>query len=59
MSLMNWFEDKRRFGGLIGASIEKATKGYILSERKNLKLILRMDYGLGVIIVKIFFMLDF
>ena len=37
MSLMNWFEDKRRFGGLIGASIEKATKGYILSERKKLK----------------------
>jgi hypothetical protein len=26
MSLMNWFEDKRRFGGLIGALIEKATK---------------------------------
>lgn len=57
MSLMNWFEDKRRFGGLIGASIEKATKEYILSE-KNLKLILLMDYGLDVIIVKIFFMLD-
>jgi len=34
---MNWFEDKRRFGGLIGASIEKATKGYILNERKRLK----------------------
>lgn len=35
MSLMNWFEDKRRFGGLIGAFIEKATKGYIFSERER------------------------
>uniref|UniRef100_A0AAT9USU5 Acetyl-coenzyme A carboxylase carboxyl transferase subunit beta, chloroplastic n=1 Tax=Pallavicinia longispina TaxID=280536 RepID=A0AAT9USU5_9MARC len=35
MSLMNWFEDKRRFGGLIGAFIEKATKGYIFSEREK------------------------
>nr|NP_569638.1 acetyl-CoA carboxylase beta subunit [Psilotum nudum]AGC26802.1 acetyl-coenzyme A carboxylase carboxyl transferase subunit beta [Psilotum nudum]BAB84225.1 acetyl-CoA carboxylase subunit [Psilotum nudum] len=35
MSLINWFEDKRKFGGLIGAFIEKATKGYILSEREK------------------------
>nr|YP_010917712.1 acetyl-CoA carboxylase beta subunit [Encalypta ciliata]UVG41298.1 acetyl-CoA carboxylase beta subunit [Encalypta ciliata] len=39
MSLMNWFEDKRRFGGLIGAFIEKATKGYILNERERNKYI--------------------
>nr|AND48565.1 beta subunit of acetyl-CoA carboxylase carboxytransferase [Sphagnum wulfianum] len=39
MSLMNWFEDKRRFGGLIGALIEKATKGYILSEKERDKYI--------------------
>nr|YP_010188697.1 AccD [Entosthodon attenuatus]QZJ47500.1 AccD [Entosthodon attenuatus] len=39
MSLMNWFEDKRRFGGLIGAFIEKATKGYILNERERDKYI--------------------
>nr|YP_007374808.1 acetyl-coenzyme A carboxylase carboxyl transferase subunit beta [Ophioglossum californicum]AGC26721.1 acetyl-coenzyme A carboxylase carboxyl transferase subunit beta [Ophioglossum californicum]QXF60094.1 acetyl-CoA carboxylase beta subunit [Ophioglossum vulgatum] len=32
MSLANWFEEKRKFGGLIGAFIEKATKGYVLSE---------------------------
>nr|UPM51649.1 acetyl-CoA carboxylase beta subunit [Takakia lepidozioides] len=32
---MNRFEDKRRFGGLIGAFIEKATKGYVLSEREK------------------------
>ncbi|NP_904193.1 acetyl-CoA carboxylase beta subunit (chloroplast) [Physcomitrella patens] len=36
---MNWFEDKRRFGGLIGAFIEKATKGYILNERERDKYI--------------------
>nr|QHD46893.1 AccD [Anthoceros agrestis] len=35
MSLMNWFEDRRKFSGLIGAFIEKATKGYILSERRK------------------------
>nr|YP_009973949.1 acetyl-CoA carboxylase carboxyltransferase beta subunit [Eupodium kaulfussii]QNH93849.1 acetyl-CoA carboxylase carboxyltransferase beta subunit [Eupodium kaulfussii] len=35
MSLINWFEEKRKFGGLIGASIEKATKGYVLSEREK------------------------
>nr|YP_009825485.1 acetyl-CoA carboxylase carboxyltransferase beta subunit [Botrychium lunaria]QIU83300.1 acetyl-CoA carboxylase carboxyltransferase beta subunit [Botrychium lunaria] len=34
-SLADWFEDKRRFGGLIGALIEKATKGYVLSEREK------------------------
>ena len=35
MSLMNWFDDKRKFGGLIGAFIEKATKGYIFSEKEK------------------------
>nr|QNH93669.1 acetyl-CoA carboxylase carboxyltransferase beta subunit [Christensenia aesculifolia] len=35
MSLINWFEEKRKFGGLIGAFIEKATKGYVLSEREK------------------------
>jgi acetyl-CoA carboxylase carboxyl transferase subunit beta len=35
MFLMNWFEDKCRFGGLIRAVIKKATKGYILSEKKR------------------------
>ncbi len=39
MPLMNWFEDKGRFGGLIGALIEKATKGYILSEKERDKYI--------------------
>jgi acetyl-CoA carboxylase carboxyl transferase subunit beta len=39
MSLMNWFEDKRRFGGLISALIEKATKGYILSDKERDKYI--------------------
>jgi hypothetical protein len=34
MSLMNWFEDKRRFGGLIGALIEKATKTILWSIKK-------------------------
>nr|AJB98474.1 acetyl-CoA carboxylase carboxyltransferase beta subunit [Helminthostachys zeylanica] len=35
MSLADWFEDKRKFGGLIGALIEKATKGYVPSEREK------------------------
>nr|YP_009514490.1 acetyl-CoA carboxylase, carboxyl transferase subunit beta [Lygodium microphyllum]AXG76087.1 acetyl-CoA carboxylase, carboxyl transferase subunit beta [Lygodium microphyllum] len=35
MSVRNWFEDKRKIGGLIGASLEKATKGYVLSERER------------------------
>nr|WGO61688.1 acetyl-CoA carboxylase beta subunit [Aneura pinguis]WGO61774.1 acetyl-CoA carboxylase beta subunit [Aneura pinguis]WGO61860.1 acetyl-CoA carboxylase beta subunit [Aneura pinguis]WGO61946.1 acetyl-CoA carboxylase beta subunit [Aneura pinguis] len=47
MSLMNWFEDKRRFGGLIGAFIEKATKGYIFSERERDKYI-RIDTTKGL-----------
>ncbi len=34
MSLMNQFEDKCQFGGLIEALIEKATKGYILGEKE-------------------------
>jgi hypothetical protein len=45
MSLMNWFEDKRRFGGLIGALIEKETKGYILSERKKTSFMLHITIG--------------
>jgi hypothetical protein len=36
MSLMNWFEDKHRFGGLIGALIKKVTKGYIFSEKESI-----------------------
>nr|ARV78235.1 acetyl-CoA carboxylase beta subunit [Aneura pinguis]WGO58420.1 acetyl-CoA carboxylase beta subunit [Aneura pinguis]WGO58506.1 acetyl-CoA carboxylase beta subunit [Aneura pinguis]WGO58592.1 acetyl-CoA carboxylase beta subunit [Aneura pinguis]WGO58678.1 acetyl-CoA carboxylase beta subunit [Aneura pinguis] len=47
MSLMNWFEDKRRFGGLIGAFIEKATKGYIFNERERDKYI-RIDTTKGL-----------
>ncbi len=47
MSLMNWFEDKRRFGGLIGALIEKATKGYILSEKEKDKYI-KIDTTKGI-----------
>ena len=47
MSLMNWFEDKRRFGGLIGAFIEKATKGYILNERERDKYI-KIDTSKGL-----------
>lgn len=35
MSPMNWFEDKRKFSGLIGAFIEKATKGYVSSEKRK------------------------
>lgn len=32
MFLMNWFEDKWWFGGLIGVFIEKVIKGYIFNE---------------------------
>jgi len=32
---MNWFENKRQFGGLIKALIKKATKGYILRGKKK------------------------
>jgi hypothetical protein len=39
MFLMNWFEDKRRFGGLIRALIKKTTKGYILNEKERDKYI--------------------
>ncbi len=39
MFLMNWFEDKQRFGGLTRALIKKAIKGYILSETKRNKYI--------------------
>nr|AJE61651.1 acetyl-CoA carboxylase carboxyltransferase beta subunit [Plagiogyria glauca] len=35
MSVINWFEDKRKFGGLIGAFLEEATKGSISSERER------------------------
>jgi len=33
MFLMNWFDDKCQYGGLIKAFIEKATKGYIFNEK--------------------------
>nr|UFK63142.1 acetyl-CoA carboxylase carboxyltransferase beta subunit [Osmunda mildei] len=35
MSVRNWFDDKRKFGGSIGAFLEKATKGYVSSEREK------------------------
>lgn len=35
MSVIDWFEDKRKFGGLIGAFLEEATKGSISSERER------------------------
>lgn len=35
MSVRNRFEDKRKLGGLIGAFLEKATKGYVSSEREK------------------------
>nr|YP_010383620.1 acetyl-CoA carboxylase carboxyltransferase subunit beta [Crepidomanes minutum]UEQ13197.1 acetyl-CoA carboxylase carboxyltransferase subunit beta [Crepidomanes minutum] len=35
MSVRNWFEDKRKLGGLIEAFLEKATKGYVSSEREK------------------------
>jgi acetyl-CoA carboxylase carboxyl transferase subunit beta len=47
MSLMNWFENKRQFGGLIGALIEKTTKGYILSEKERNKYI-KIDITKGL-----------
>jgi len=62
MSLLNWFEAKHQFGGLIGALIKKDTKSYIISEKekdKYIKLILLKDYGLDVIITRTCFMLDF
>lgn len=35
MSVRNRFEEKQKFGGLIGAFLEKATKGYVSSERER------------------------
>nr|YP_010308008.1 acetyl-CoA carboxylase carboxyltransferase beta subunit [Microlepia speluncae]ULU28002.1 acetyl-CoA carboxylase carboxyltransferase beta subunit [Microlepia speluncae] len=35
MSVINWFEDRRKFGGLIGAFLEEATRGSISSERER------------------------
>nr|YP_009547566.1 acetyl-CoA carboxylase carboxyltransferase beta subunit [Vaginularia trichoidea]AYW16083.1 acetyl-CoA carboxylase carboxyltransferase beta subunit [Vaginularia trichoidea] len=35
MSVINWFEDKRKFGGLIGALFEEATRSSISSEREK------------------------
>nr|AJE61507.1 acetyl-CoA carboxylase carboxyltransferase beta subunit [Dipteris conjugata]AXX76477.1 acetyl-CoA carboxylase carboxyltransferase beta subunit [Dipteris conjugata] len=47
MSVRNRFEDKREFGGLIGAFLEKATKGYVLSERgRNRDISIDTDRGL-------------
>nr|YP_009425029.1 acetyl-CoA carboxylase carboxyltransferase beta subunit [Ampelopteris prolifera]ASU93714.1 acetyl-CoA carboxylase carboxyltransferase beta subunit [Ampelopteris prolifera] len=37
MSVINWFEDKRKFGGLIGAFPEEATRGSISTEREREK----------------------
>nr|YP_010463816.1 acetyl-CoA carboxylase, carboxyl transferasesubunit beta [Anemia phyllitidis]UUL71083.1 acetyl-CoA carboxylase, carboxyl transferasesubunit beta [Anemia phyllitidis] len=35
MSVKNRFEDRRKFGGLIGAFLEKATKGYVPNEKEG------------------------
>ncbi len=35
MFLMNWFENKHRFGGLTRAFIKKTIKGYIFNEKKR------------------------
>nr|YP_011031930.1 acetyl-CoA carboxylase carboxyltransferase beta subunit [Huperzia kunmingensis]WRB01128.1 acetyl-CoA carboxylase carboxyltransferase beta subunit [Huperzia kunmingensis]WRB01215.1 acetyl-CoA carboxylase carboxyltransferase beta subunit [Huperzia selago] len=49
MSLRDWFEDKRKFGGLVGALTEKATKGYVFGEReKNRYLKLDTTKGLWI-----------
>nr|YP_009427572.1 acetyl-CoA carboxylase carboxyltransferase beta subunit [Woodsia macrochlaena]ASU96257.1 acetyl-CoA carboxylase carboxyltransferase beta subunit [Woodsia macrochlaena] len=37
MSVTNWFEDKRKFGGLIGAFPEEATRGSISIEKEREK----------------------
>nr|YP_009690665.1 acetyl-CoA carboxylase carboxyltransferase beta subunit [Lomariopsis japurensis]QEG57445.1 acetyl-CoA carboxylase carboxyltransferase beta subunit [Lomariopsis japurensis] len=37
MSVTNWFEDKRKFGGLIGAFLEEATRGSISNEKEREK----------------------
>lgn len=37
MSVINWFEDKRKFGGLIGAFLEEATRGSISTEKEREK----------------------
>nr|YP_009426084.1 acetyl-CoA carboxylase carboxyltransferase beta subunit [Diplaziopsis cavaleriana]ASU94766.1 acetyl-CoA carboxylase carboxyltransferase beta subunit [Diplaziopsis cavaleriana] len=37
MSVINWFEDKRKFGGLIGAFPEEATRGSISNEKEREK----------------------
>nr|YP_009183913.1 acetyl-CoA carboxylase carboxyltransferase beta subunit [Woodwardia unigemmata]ALN96657.1 acetyl-CoA carboxylase carboxyltransferase beta subunit [Woodwardia unigemmata] len=36
-SVINWFEDKRKFGGLIGAFLEEATRGSISTEKEREK----------------------
>nr|YP_009490493.1 acetyl-CoA carboxylase, carboxyl transferase subunit beta [Cibotium barometz]YP_010878732.1 acetyl-CoA carboxylase, carboxyl transferase subunit beta [Cibotium cumingii]WHE38187.1 acetyl-CoA carboxylase, carboxyl transferase subunit beta [Cibotium sinoburmaense]AWH62711.1 acetyl-CoA carboxylase, carboxyl transferase subunit beta [Cibotium barometz]WHE37925.1 acetyl-CoA carboxylase, carboxyl transferase subunit beta [Cibotium barometz]WHE38012.1 acetyl-CoA carboxylase, carboxyl transferase s len=47
MSVINWFEDKRKFGGLIGAFLEEATKGSISSEReRDRRIIINTNKGL-------------
>nr|YP_010466153.1 acetyl-CoA carboxylase beta subunit [Haplopteris ensiformis]UQV94602.1 acetyl-CoA carboxylase beta subunit [Haplopteris ensiformis] len=35
MSVINWFEDKRKFGGLIGAFLEEATKSSLSNDREK------------------------
>nr|YP_009573208.1 acetyl-CoA carboxylase carboxyltransferase beta subunit [Mesopteris tonkinensis]QBF44686.1 acetyl-CoA carboxylase carboxyltransferase beta subunit [Mesopteris tonkinensis] len=37
MSVINWFEDRRKFGGLIGAFPEEATRGSISTEKEREK----------------------
>nr|YP_009547653.1 acetyl-CoA carboxylase carboxyltransferase beta subunit [Antrophyum semicostatum]AYW16256.1 acetyl-CoA carboxylase carboxyltransferase beta subunit [Antrophyum semicostatum] len=35
MSVINWFEDKRKFGGLIGAFFEEATRSSLSNEKEK------------------------
>nr|UTS56993.1 acetyl-CoA carboxylase carboxyltransferase beta subunit [Schizaea tenella] len=42
MSVKNWFEDRQKFGGLIGAFFDRATKGYIPTEKEGDE---RVDIG--------------
>nr|YP_010444991.1 acetyl-CoA carboxylase carboxyltransferase beta subunit [Schizaea sprucei]UTJ90490.1 acetyl-CoA carboxylase carboxyltransferase beta subunit [Schizaea sprucei] len=42
MSVKNWFEDRQKFGGLIGAFFDRATKGYIPTEKEGDE---RVDVG--------------
>nr|YP_011004408.1 acetyl-CoA carboxylase beta subunit [Asplenium antiquum]WPT27064.1 acetyl-CoA carboxylase beta subunit [Asplenium antiquum] len=37
MSVTNWFEDKRKFGGLIGAFLEEATRVSVSAEKEREK----------------------